>query len=465
MSKKVIILGAGITGLGAGWKLARAGYDVEILDDSPCVGGMAASFRYNEGIYDLGTHGLHASKRENEEVMKAVKRLMGDELIRVTRQASIFFMGKRFNYPLKPQEIFLGMNLGISITCFLDFLKARIKNRLGPINKNEGDFETWMKNRFGAKLYDIYFGPYTKRVWGIDLRLLSSEWARTRIPVISLWDTIVKSFSMPPVEKSADLHSYSPFRKYFYYTHRGSGRIPEKIAEDIKENNGRIFLNSAVKKINIQNNRVAEIVVEDGDSMHSHSADIVISTIPINETVRVITPGLPGKVIEAAKELKFRAMCLLYLVIKKEYISSDQWVYFSEDGILFNRFSEFKNCSPCVMPDGKTALCLEITCFQDDDIWNMKKEEIFESCVNVLERYEFLRKSDIEDFFIKKLFYAYPLWDINYKRNLEIALNALSAFRNFYTIGRQGRFEYYNMDQCLEDGFKTASRIAEKEKY
>jgi len=262
MQKKVLVLGAGISGLAAAWKLSEAGFLVEVFDSADTVGGMASSFVHNGAIFDMGTHGLHASKQENELIIDQIRTLLGNELIRVTRKASIYFRKKRFNYPLTAKEIFFGLNLVTSISCLFDFIKARIKYRLKLSKKDEGNFETWMRNRFGDKLYNIYFGPYTERIWGFSPRLLSSDWATARIPVISLWDTIVKAVLKPISEKSSELHTHSPYRKYFYYTHQGSGRIPERIAEDILKVGGKIHLNSAVRQVKRDGSYIKEIITK-----------------------------------------------------------------------------------------------------------------------------------------------------------------------------------------------------------
>ena len=352
-----------MSGLAVGWGLTELGHQVEILESTDKVGGMAKSFHYDGAILDLGTHGLHASKQENEKIMKKIEALLGEEMVRVTRKASIYFRGKRVSSPLTPKEIFFGLEPLLAFSCGLDFLRTRVKHRFRLSKMKDENFKTWICNRFGEKLYNIYFGPYTQRVWGFDPSLLSSRWATTRIPLISLWDTVMKALMKSVSEKEGKLHSHSPYRKYFYYTRSGSGRIPDKIAEEIVTRGGRIHLGTEVSEIMIKNNRVASVKALRGNTEMVCEGDIVVSTLPINEMVGYLRPSPPLDVVKAAKGLRFRAMQLLYLIVNRKHVSDDQWVYFSDDGVLFNRFSEFKNCCQQIIDENRTALCLEITCF------------------------------------------------------------------------------------------------------
>ncbi len=460
---KVIVLGGGPAGLAAAWELAESGTAVELLEKEPVVGGMSSSFERAGCILDYGTHGFHRSNAENEAIVQRMVELMGDDFIRLRRKAAIHFQGRYFDYPLKAKDIFFGLNPYVSFLCFVNFLRTRLGRRMrmgGP----EYNFEDWVANRFGRRLYDIYFGPYTEKVWGIPPSELTLTWASQRIPSLSLWAVLKKALLGKGQKDESDEHSHSPYRDVFFYTEKGAKLMWDKVAERVRELGGVIRLNAEATAIYCDRGLARSVSVKTPEGPSKAYGDYVISTIPINKMAETLVPEPPLDLLKKVRGLKYRSMVIMYILVRKRQVSPYQWVYYSSDDIFFNRFSEFKNLTPKLMPRGKTVLCLETTCFEGDEIWNASEKKVFERCIEGLEKLRLVKRADVETYFLTKLPYAYPIADLEYEKNFPDIMKYLSAYSNLLTVGRQGSFAYLNMDQSMEEGFKAARTVMERAK-
>jgi protoporphyrinogen oxidase len=192
--------------------------------------------------------------------------------------------------------------------------------------------------------------------------------------------------------------------------------------------------------------------------------DSMISTIPITKMVPMLHPEASFDLLEKVRTLKYRAMVVMYIVVKKKQVSPYQWVYYSSDDIFFNRFSECKNLTPKLMPPDRTVLCLETTCFEGDEIWNASEETVYTECMKGLEKLGLVKESYVEAHFLVKLPYAYPIANLEYEKNYPDILSYLSRYTNLLSMGRQGSFAYLNMDQSMEEGFRAARIVLDRAK-
>jgi protoporphyrinogen oxidase len=190
--------------------------------------------------------------------------------------------------------------------------------------------------------------------------------------------------------------------------------------------------------------------------------DYLLSTIPICEFVDLF-PQAPDDVRDAARGLRYRAMILLYLIVKKEQVFRSPWVYFSDARVIFNRLYEIGNFSRQMVRDGETALCLEITCDRGDATWNCPDSDLYDRALSYLERHDLLHRIEVSEYFTKRLESAYPIYEVGYRERLRKVMDFLRGFKRVATYGRQGGFAYINVDQCLERGFRIARRIVEGE--
>jgi len=453
-NKKIdaIILGAGLTGLSCGYKLGMYKKNIIILEKNNYIGGLATSFEKDGFVFDVGPHRFH-SKEQN--LIDFVQNEINIPLIERKKITKLYFKNRYYEYPFKIEDLLKGLDLKIKIKSLYDFIYANFKK---GIVKEDDSFEGYVKSRFGKTIYDIFFGPYTKKVWGIDPDDLDYTFAIQRIASKNLMDVVIKTIIQNTVLIRKYYHPHSPYKKSFYYPASGGvGLISERMKTRITEAGGRILANCIVKNIKREESRWVVQCEKDG-KRNEFISDYLISTIPIDEIIRLIE-GRDSYIYKMVRDnLIYRALVILYLVLNIENYSQNNWIYYCENDYPFNRISENKMFSPKNAPSGRTTLNIEITCFKDDEIFNMDKDDIFNICEDGLAKIG-IPPEIIEDYFIKRFEYAYCIFKKGYNEYLNRALDYFNGLENFISCGRQGLFRYINMDYAIKMGIKTADFV------
>ncbi len=448
---KVVVLGAGAAGLSAAWKLSEHGVDVEVLEAEPFVGGLSRTIHRDSYLFDFGPHRFHS---DNPAVLAEICRLVGDMPMK-PRKTRVYFMGKYYDYPLSASNLLSSLPPSLGLACFADFLVTWLRSRINPAQ--DDSFESWVVNRFGRRLYDIYFGPYTSKVWGRDPSNLSANWAAQRVAVVNLWDLVLRTIK---VRHGYNNFHHSPYKPDFYYPLDGVGIIYERMAEEISRNGGAIRLNSKVLQVNSIDGTVKNVVVADEDgNCEGVAGDYFVSTLPVTSLIRSIRPSPPEAVLASADTLTYRAMIFLFLAVDKETISDDHWIYIPETNTIFNRVSEMKNFTPKAAPPGKTSLTVEITCDPGDDLWNMSETQLYDQSIQGLKEAGLVRPDQVLVHSFARSLYAYPTYDLKFEVNLGRLAYHLAEFSNLIVCGRQGLFSYINQDHAIEMGFCAAEEI------
>jgi protoporphyrinogen oxidase len=452
---RVVILGAGPAGLGAAYKLTQKGFKPDVIELKPYVGGMAHTMRSDGYLWDFGPHRFHST---NPAIIGEIRNLLGEELEERYRKTRVFFWKHMYDYPLNAGNLLKSLPWHVAIQCFLDFAMTVAKNKIKPAS--DDNFEAWVVNRFGRRLYDIYFGPYTAKVWGRDPKKLSSSWAAQRVAVVDLWDLTLRTLGL---RKGDNNFHHTEYKDLFWYPRRGVGSISEALAARAEEGGAKLHLQARMTEIHHDGNRITEVIYEQNGQTYILPCDYLVSTVPIGILLRSMRPAPPPNVVEAAKNLKFRAMIFLYLKLNKPGVTDDHWIYFPDPKVIFNRISEMKNFSKQSAPDGKGSLTLEITCDLGDEIWTTPEEELYERSIEGLVDAKLIKREEVLGHFFERLPHAYPSYDLNYEANLALLAYHLGGFENVITGGRQGLFRYINTDHALEMGFCAAEEIATQE--
>jgi protoporphyrinogen oxidase len=154
-----VIIGAGPAGLTAAYLLAKAGHTVTVLEGDDIVGGISRTAQYRGFRFDIGGHRFFT---KIAPVQALWEEILGDDFINVPRMSRIHYDGKYFDYPLKAFNALSGLGLINAVRIVLSYLHARFRP-----SEVEDNFEQWVSNRFGKRLYQIFFKTYTEKVWGI----------------------------------------------------------------------------------------------------------------------------------------------------------------------------------------------------------------------------------------------------------------------------------------------------------
>ncbi len=441
---KALVLGAGLAGLAAAWKLSEAGWQVSVLERQDRPGGLAATLKRGDFYFDYGPHRLHSP---NEQLLEWANERLNGELLLRQRKSRILMQGKFYDYPLQGKNMLKTLSPLVALKGTLDYLWTTFRQRLHP--RPDRNFEDWVVNRFGRTFFDLFFGPYTEKLWGIPTSRLSADWAAQRISLLNLWD----------VAKRLVIRSKDTPRTYvstFRYPRHGIGELAERLSEELKARGGELAFQHRV--IQIQRDEAGNfgVTTEGPDGRRTTwEGEVLISTIPLTHFVQA-AEFAPAELKAAAGRLRFRALTFLHLQLDRPVCSDDHWIYIPEPQFAFTRLSEMSNFSPETVPEGKSSLTVELACQPHDDTWNSPPEALAKLCLPQLETTGLLKATDVEDYFVVHQPEAYPLYEVGYEKPLKQLLDYFWSFDNLITCGRQGLFRYGNMDHALEMGFAAA---------
>lgn len=449
--KKVLILGGGPAGLTAGWKLAIQGIQVVVLEADEQVGGLSKTVRRNGFSFDLGGHRFIT---HNIALAEEVQALLGDRLEVRPRKSCIRLKGKFFHYPLDFGDLIKKLHPLTALQSGLDYLITTLVQKMKK--RPDESLEDWVKNRFGRTLYNIYFGPYSEKLWGRSPKEISADWAAQRISLPNLWDVFLRL-----IGKKANMPKTYATR--FFYPVGGIGVICERLAEEILKANpqNKILLKARVKKYLHNNTRINAVVYEQNSTAYEEEADFFISTIPLPELINSMLPQLEDNLLTVSKQMEFRSLRFLNLMLDMEQVSDNCWLYIPEPQYYFFRIQEPRNWHPGNVPEGKTSLILEIACNYGDDVWRATDEETAEKCLDSLDELGFHVRDRVIGYFSTYARHAYPIYTLDYKEKLRTAFGILNRFENLISCGRQGLYRYNNMDHSMEMGIMSARHILE----
>ena len=442
----VTILGAGLAGLAAAYELSRSGVEVTLVEAEDAVGGMAQSFRVNGHWLDHGPHRFYS--RDRELIAHLYEVLDGDVVVR-QRVSRIFLRGRYFDYPLRVGNVLRNLPPTLLLRSIADYVIARISERLRPTP--DANFERWVTKRFGRTLYKLFFGTYTEKAWGMSPTRISSDWASQRISQANLWETI-KTTLFP--ERSGELRSLAA--EFYYPREGGIGALTRAYEAKLKERGVRIELTARVDTIEHEGDRVRAVAFERDGERTRIEADYVINTIPLPTIAQQAEPPLPQQTNRAAAALSYIGIVFVYFEVDQPTVLPDHWVYLPGKELSTHRVCEFKNFSDSASPGDRTALCCEITCRAGDATWEMSFEEAARIAASDLYAAGLVEPGRARPLALKRLRFAYPVYDLEYRTHLKELRDATKAWRNFYSTGRQGLFRYNNMDHSIAMGRKAA---------
>jgi len=443
-----IIIGSGVAGLTAGYVLTRNGHNVRVFEAEEFIGGASRTVQYNGFRFDLGGHRFYT---RNEPVKQIVNELLGNELIEVGRLSRIYLNGRFINYPLTFSSAFRGLGPVRTVGVTLSYLAGRVHGAVREIKT----FEDWVVARFGRGLYDFYFAPYSEKVWGVSCTELSADFAAQRIKGLSFREA-VKNMLVRKILRQGPPPSLITA---FQYPRLGFGRIPERMAEEIGEENLR--LSAPVVRVHHDGQRILSVGVRgnNGALEDVPVSGALVSSMPVSNLIAAMDPSPPEDVRRAAAELRFRDMVILFITVKRPQVSPDHWIYFPSRDISFGRIHEPKNWSADMAPPDCTGLLVEFFCFKGDDVWNADRETLIRRASADLERTGLVRADEIGDVCMVRLPKAYPVYVTGYTERMERIMQYLRPFDNLYTIGRNGLFRYTSADYYIDMGLKTAENI------
>jgi protoporphyrinogen oxidase len=437
--KKVVVIGAGPAGLTAAFELSKAGVRSVVLDKDNMVGGISRTVKYRGYHFDIGGHRFFTKVKPVEDMWHEV---LQSDFLRCERLSRIYYDKKFFFYPLKPLNALRNLGMLNAILIGLSYLKAQ----LWP-TEPELNFEQWVTNRFGYRLYSIFFKSYTEKVWGMPCHEISAEWAAQRIKGLSLLQA-VKSALLQKQSRNGPV--IKTLIDAFDYPKKGPGMMWERVANIVQESGSEVLLNTETVKILWEGHKVTAVCTNTQGHTTVVEGTHFISTMPIRELIQRFDPPAPPEVLRAANALNYRDFLIVALVINKRDVFPDNWIYIHDPEVKLGRIQNFKNWSSEMVPDpNKTCLGLEYFCFEGDGLWNMPDQELIELGKRELATLGLAKITEIEDGSVVRMPKAYPVYDPGYADALKTVREFIMGLPNLQLVGRNGMHKYNNQDHSM----------------
>jgi protoporphyrinogen oxidase len=445
MSSKIVIIGGGPAGLAAAYELHKHGQAPLLLEAESQLGGLAKTVNFGGFRFDLGGHRFFTKM---PDILRLWDEILGDRLLTRRRLSRIYYRGKLFQYPLKPMEALLKLGAAQALRVAGSHLWARAF----PV-RSEDSFEAWVSNRFGRRLFEIFFKTYTEKVWGIPCTELSSDWASQRIRDLSLWKVLGDALRRPAPGRQS--HSLI---EEFLYPSKGPQEMWDEMARRAASGGATLLLGHRVVKVGVERGRAVSVTAKTADGREEEfDAGAVISTMPLRDLVLALDPPPPAPVLEAAGGLRFRAFLTVCLIVDAPCPFPDNWVYIHSPEIRMGRLQSFGNWSPEMVPDPRTSgLGLEYFAWRDDGLWGAPDASTVALGLAELERLGMMPGAPVRQGYIVRSPEAYPVYDGGYRDRLALLRGYLSGLANLHPCGRGGLHRYNNMDHSMLTGTLAA---------
>ena len=422
----VVVIGAGPGGLTAAYLLAKEGVAVTVLEADDIVGGISRTVEYNGYRFDIGGHRFFTKVAPVEALWHEV---LGDEFISVPRLSRIHYRGKFFDYPLRAKNALQGLGPYEAVRIVLSYIRAQVKP-----NPTEETFEQWVSNRFGKRLYQIFFKTYTEKLWGIPCTEIRAEWAAQRIQNLSLGKAMLSAASLN--RRSKDIKSLI---NEFQYPRFGPGQMWEMCTERVRALGSKVLLRHAVTAIEMSGRKAVAVRAQTPAGEVRIPADHVISTMPVRNLVQSITPAAPPAIRNAGDGLRYRDFVTVALILDKADLFPDNWIYIHTPGVKVGRIQNFNNWSRAMVPDPETTcLGLEYFCFEGDGLWTTSDADLVALATKELDQLGLAQGARVKDAAVVRMPKAYPIYDSTYAEHLKEVRSYIDPISNLHLIGRNG---------------------------
>ncbi len=431
-----------MTGLTCAHLLLRGGARVTLFESSARCGGLASTFHREGFSFDLGPHEFCT---RNPALLELLHEVCGEELLQVEKRTAQYFRGRYLRFPFEIADLLRNVGPRLLTRACLDFTASHLRNRLRP--PRDESFEAWTRARFGDTLYELYFGPYTRKVWGIDPGLLDVSTASDRIAARSVGGLLRKTIAYQVFGREDHEHRHSELRRGFLYTRGGIGTLQRRLLQRFEGGGGRIRHGKHLVRLQVRAGRAHALEFSDGEL--AGGFDAVVSTIPLPLLLQAAL-GEEADSLLRSHPLPFRSLVFAFLRLDRPRASEYHWTYFPEPELPFQRITEFSHFDAGMAPEGRTGLAAELSCDSGDSTWSAPDGELAGSVTGALEELGWARSTEVLGCDIVRVRHAYPIQVRGFQERVRDLLRALEPIENLVTIGRQGLFRYCNMDECME---------------
>ena len=496
--KKALVIGAGPAGLTAAYELLTKSEDMEVMvfEESDCFGGISKTVEYKGNRMDMGGHRFFSKIPEVNAWWDKMLPMQGsatyddillnrpmplaeggpdpekEDRVMLTRHrvSRILFDNKFYDYPvtlkmetLKNMGFFTTMKVGFS------YLAAILHK------KPEDNLENFYINRFGRKLYSMFFEYYTENLWGRHPSEIDASWGAQRVKGLSVVAIIKDIFGK--IFKKKNRKVETSLIEEFKYPKLGPGQLWDVTAEEITKLGGTIIKNAKVTKLQKEGDKIVSLTyVKDGQEV-TVEGDYIISSMPVKDLVAGMN-DVPAEPARIAAGLPYRDYMTLGVLVPRinlenktklktvSNIVPDCWVYVQDRRVKMGRFQIYNNWSPYMIKDLENTIWIGLEYFvnEGDEFWNMTEEQFSAFGVQEMVNLGLIDSPDVVlDTHMEKVKKAYPAYFDTYDE-MDKLVEYLKSIDNLYCVGRNGQHRYNNIDHSMVTSFETVKNILSGEK-
>jgi protoporphyrinogen oxidase len=449
-----VIIGAGPAGLAAAYELARLNLPARVFERDLDVGGLARTAEYRGYRFDIGGHRFFTKSRLVSDMWREI---LGDQLLLCQRLSRIYYRGRFFDYPLKPWRALAALGPWETLRIAASYAVAR----LAP-SRVERTFEQWIVNRFGRRLFEVFFKTYTEKVWGIPCSQIDAAWAAQRIKNLDLWAAVRSAL---PGGGRRGGEQITTLIERFHYPRLGPGQMWRRCSELAAAGGAPTRTGAEVLGVHMGGGHGgggALVTVRHRDgTMGRVAAAHVISSMPIGELLAILDPPPPAAVLAAGRQLRYRDFLTVLLIVRQGQLFPDNWIYIHAPEVRVGRVQNFKNWSADLVPDpGTTALGCEYFLSQEDPLWREPDAALIDLASRELAAIGLVDPRQVVDGAVVRSPKAYPVYDPGYRAALATIRSFLDELPNLHLVGRNGQHRYNNQDHSMLTGIYAARNVA-----
>ena len=492
--KKALIIGAGPAGLTAEYELLKKGKDVEVVvfEESDCFGGISRTVEYKGNRMDMGGHRFFSKIPEVNAWWDQMLPMQGapsyddtvldrevplqkngpdpekEDRVMLTRHrvSRILFDDKFYDYPVSLKMETL-KNMG-----FITTMKVGFSYLASLVHKKPDDnLENFYINRFGRKLYSMFFEYYTENLWGRHPSEIDASWGAQRVKGLSITAILKDIFGKIFHKKNRKVET--SLIEQFKYPKLGPGELWDVTAAEVEKLGGTIIKGAKVTRLHKDDQNVLTgITYEKDGAEHTMDGDLVISSMPVKDLVEGMN-DVPEKPMAIAKGLPYRDYMTLGVLVPRLNLKNktrfrtvgnivpDCWVYVQDRRVKMGRFQIYNNWSPYMVKDLDHTVWIGLEYFvnEGDEFWNMSEEEFSAFGVKEMVKLGLIDKvEDAIDTHMERVKKAYPAYFDTYDE-MDQLIDYLNTIPNLYCVGRNGQHRYNNIDHSMVTSFEAVKNI------
>ena len=419
----ITILGGGPSGLAVAFYAHRRGIPFVLYERSDELGGLCRTESCGPHRYDTGAHRFHD---RDPATTADVRELLGEALVPVDAPSRILLDGRLVDFPPTPLNMILAC--GPRAVGRIGFELAR-RPRGRPVRT----FAEFAEANFGRTLARRFLLDYTEKVWGLPAGELSADVATRRLAGMTLRTLLLEL--VVPSRKAAHIDGR------FFYPRGGYGRIVEAIVRTLPA--ASIVTGREVSEIVCRDGRVAAIRFADAPEQAVEGR--VVSTLPVTRLASALGPALSAEVHDAARELRFRDVRVVFVRLTRARVSRNASIYLPGPALWVSRVYEPKNRCASMAPEGETGLVAEVPCSPGEASHRADDAALAARVIAELEGSGLLRADEVLEWRHHRLSNAYPVYDVGYSERVRTVLDGMHLVGNLDVAGRNALFFYSHL--------------------